>query len=144
MKSIGNINSNKIYNPNEFRNPPPADLEETERDSEMEQYIRGEQRNSCLSIMRVFFHHILFFQQNMNSGNSSTSQLQSSVSHNQCLLPFCPSLFLYLDRLLIQQLPHLLRHLHRTGHHHRNPLKCHLKRYQRLSHPWVSGVISIH
>ena len=55
MKSIGNINSNKIYNPNELRNPPPPDLEETERDSEMEQYIRGEQRNTFLSIMRVFF-----------------------------------------------------------------------------------------
>lgn len=55
MKSIGNINSNKIYNPNEIRNPPPPNLEETERDSEIEQYIRGEQRNFRSSIKRVFF-----------------------------------------------------------------------------------------
>ena len=69
MKSIGNIKSNKIYNPNEIRNPPPPNLEESERDSEIEQYIRGEQRNS----LKSFFHRILFFQQNMSTGNSSTS-----------------------------------------------------------------------
>lgn len=46
MKSIGNIKSNAIYNPNEILNPPPPNLEESERDSEIEQYIRGEPRNS--------------------------------------------------------------------------------------------------
>ena len=55
MMSIGNIKSNKIYNPNEIRNPPPPNLEESERDSEIEQYIRGEQRNSCLSLKSFFF-----------------------------------------------------------------------------------------
>ena len=73
MMSIGNIKSNKIYNPNEIRNPPPPNLEESERDSEIEQYIRGEQRNSCLSL-KFLFHRILFFQQNMSTGNSSTSR----------------------------------------------------------------------
>jgi len=42
MRSIGNVKSNSIYNPNELRNPPPANLEDSERDSEIEQYIRGE------------------------------------------------------------------------------------------------------
>lgn len=41
MRSMGNVKSNAIYNPNEIRNPPPPNLEETERDSEIEQYIRG-------------------------------------------------------------------------------------------------------
>ncbi|KAG6809014.1 hypothetical protein H0H92_001966 [Tricholoma furcatifolium] len=42
MKSIGNVNSNAIYNPNEVRNPPPPNLMDAERDSELEQYIRCE------------------------------------------------------------------------------------------------------
>ncbi|KAG6888772.1 hypothetical protein C0995_006101 [Termitomyces sp. Mi166 len=41
MKSIGNIKSNAIYNPNEARHPPPANLMDAERDSELEQYIRS-------------------------------------------------------------------------------------------------------
>ncbi|KAH9474609.1 UBA domain-containing protein 3 [Psilocybe cubensis] len=41
MKSMGNVKSNSIYNPNELRHPPPPNLEETERDSEIEQYIRA-------------------------------------------------------------------------------------------------------
>jgi len=46
MKSIGNIKSNAIYNPNELRYPPPPNLEDSERDSELEQYIRCK-RQSC-------------------------------------------------------------------------------------------------
>jgi len=42
MKSMGNVKSNAIYNPNELRHPPPPNLEDTERDSEIEQYVRGE------------------------------------------------------------------------------------------------------
>jgi len=42
MKSMGNAKSNAIYNPNEFRHPPPPNLEDTDRDSEIEQYIRCE------------------------------------------------------------------------------------------------------
>ncbi|CAA7266243.1 unnamed protein product [Cyclocybe aegerita] len=41
MKSMGNIKSNSIYNPNELKHPPPPNLEDTERDSEIEQYIRA-------------------------------------------------------------------------------------------------------
>lgn len=41
MKSMGNIKSNAIYNPNEIRHPPPVNMVDSERDSEMEQYIRS-------------------------------------------------------------------------------------------------------
>ncbi|KAF8485561.1 hypothetical protein JB92DRAFT_3026001 [Gautieria morchelliformis] len=40
MKSIGNLASNAKYNPNETRHPPPANREESERDSELEKFIR--------------------------------------------------------------------------------------------------------
>jgi stromal membrane-associated protein len=41
MKEIGNVKSNTLYNPNETRHPPPANLMEMERDSELETYIRS-------------------------------------------------------------------------------------------------------
>ncbi|KAF8892884.1 putative GTPase activating protein for Arf-domain-containing protein [Infundibulicybe gibba] len=41
MKEKGNIKSNTFYNPNEARHPPPANFEDSERDSELEQYIRS-------------------------------------------------------------------------------------------------------
>ncbi|KAG5635202.1 hypothetical protein H0H81_012066 [Sphagnurus paluster] len=41
MKATGNARSNAIYNPNEVRHPPPPNLMDAERDSELEQYIRS-------------------------------------------------------------------------------------------------------
>lgn len=41
MKEMGNIKSNAIYNPDEIRNPPPTNMVEQERDSDLEKYIRG-------------------------------------------------------------------------------------------------------
>lgn len=41
MKEMGNLKSNAIYNPNEMRNPPPTNMIEQERDSDLEKYIRG-------------------------------------------------------------------------------------------------------
>jgi len=41
MKQNGNIKSNSLYNPDEARHPPPASMMEAERDSEIEQFIRG-------------------------------------------------------------------------------------------------------
>jgi hypothetical protein len=41
MRQNGNLNSNAYYNPNEARNPPPTNMIEQERDSELEKYIRG-------------------------------------------------------------------------------------------------------
>ncbi|KAI6014468.1 hypothetical protein PISMIDRAFT_36752, partial [Pisolithus microcarpus 441] len=41
MKQNGNVKSNQLYNPDEARHPPPADLMGTERDSELEKFIRA-------------------------------------------------------------------------------------------------------
>ncbi|KZW00361.1 ArfGap-domain-containing protein [Exidia glandulosa HHB12029] len=41
MRNNGNLKSNAHYNPNEARHPPPTNLEESERDSELETYIRS-------------------------------------------------------------------------------------------------------
>jgi len=38
---MGNVKSNAIYNPDEVRNPPPTNMIEQERDSDLEKYIRG-------------------------------------------------------------------------------------------------------
>ncbi|KAJ6613634.1 hypothetical protein B0H10DRAFT_2165269 [Mycena sp. CBHHK59/15] len=41
MRQNGNIKSNQYYNPNESRHPPPPNLMDGERDSEMEQFVRS-------------------------------------------------------------------------------------------------------
>jgi stromal membrane-associated protein len=42
MKKIGNLKSNEYYNPDEKKHPLPTNMEESERDSELEKYIRCE------------------------------------------------------------------------------------------------------
>ena len=41
MGEMGNVKSNAIFNPDEIRNPPPTNMIEQERDSDLEKYIRG-------------------------------------------------------------------------------------------------------
>ncbi|CDO78261.1 hypothetical protein BN946_scf184491.g6 [Trametes cinnabarina] len=41
MRSMGNLKSNAHYNPDETKNPPPTNMIDSERDSELEKYIRG-------------------------------------------------------------------------------------------------------
>ncbi|KII91489.1 hypothetical protein PLICRDRAFT_51630 [Plicaturopsis crispa FD-325 SS-3] len=41
MRQNGNVKSNAFYNPNETRHPPPTNMMESERDSELELYIRA-------------------------------------------------------------------------------------------------------
>ncbi|EPQ31028.1 uncharacterized protein PFL1_01217 [Pseudozyma flocculosa PF-1] len=41
MKDMGNLKSNRIFNPDEVRNRPPTNIEESERDSELEKFIRA-------------------------------------------------------------------------------------------------------
>jgi stromal membrane-associated protein len=41
MRQVGNIKSNEIYNPDEVRHPPPANMIDVERDSDLEKFIRG-------------------------------------------------------------------------------------------------------
>lgn len=69
MKSMGNIKSNAIYNSNELRNPPPPNLDETERDSEIEQYIRCELPVVIFGTHGSFPHFIM--KRNMSTGNLS-------------------------------------------------------------------------
>ncbi|KAH8990770.1 hypothetical protein EDB92DRAFT_721691 [Lactarius akahatsu] len=40
MRQAGNIKSNQQYNPDEVRNPPPTNMIDAERDSELEKFIR--------------------------------------------------------------------------------------------------------
>ncbi|EIM87598.1 ArfGap-domain-containing protein [Stereum hirsutum FP-91666 SS1] len=40
MRQIGNIKSNQLFNPDEVRNPPPTNMVDSERDSELEKFIR--------------------------------------------------------------------------------------------------------
>ncbi|KAI9464001.1 hypothetical protein BJY52DRAFT_1250923 [Lactarius psammicola] len=40
MRQLGNIKSNQTYNPDEVRNPPPTNMIDAERDSELEKFIR--------------------------------------------------------------------------------------------------------
>ncbi|KLO15548.1 ArfGap-domain-containing protein [Schizopora paradoxa] len=41
MRKMGNIKSNQIWNPDERKHPLPDNMEESERDSEMEKFIRS-------------------------------------------------------------------------------------------------------
>ncbi|KAH9988112.1 putative GTPase activating protein for Arf-domain-containing protein [Russula compacta] len=40
MRRMGNIKSNEMYNPNEVRHPPPTNMIDVERDSDLEKFIR--------------------------------------------------------------------------------------------------------
>lgn len=40
MRQVGNIKSNQKYNPDEVRNPPPTNMIDAERDSDLEKFIR--------------------------------------------------------------------------------------------------------
>lgn len=45
MRQVGNIKSNQKYNPDEVRNPPPTNMIDAERDSDLEKFIRGRSRS---------------------------------------------------------------------------------------------------
>ena len=71
MKEIGNIKANQHWNPDERKNPIPANMEESERDSELEQYIRGERLNGCVFGLLL---NVVDYQPSTNTNVSSTSQ----------------------------------------------------------------------
>lgn len=48
MKNTGNVKSNSYYNPDEKRHPPPTNMVDSERDSELEKFIRGTRSFSTL------------------------------------------------------------------------------------------------
>ncbi|KAL4076712.1 putative GTPase activating protein for Arf-domain-containing protein [Scleroderma yunnanense] len=41
MRQNGNVKSNQLYNPDETRHPPPTNMIDSERDSELEKFIRA-------------------------------------------------------------------------------------------------------
>ena len=43
MKITGNVKANQLYNPDERRHPPPANLEDADRGSDLEIFIRVSQ-----------------------------------------------------------------------------------------------------
>jgi stromal membrane-associated protein len=49
MKEYGNVRSNAHYHPDEKKHPPPTNMMESERDSELEQFIRGSSSSSIPS-----------------------------------------------------------------------------------------------
>ncbi|KAL6306915.1 hypothetical protein BKA93DRAFT_816162 [Sparassis latifolia] len=52
MKQHGNVRSNAHYNPDETRHPPPTNMIDSERDSDLEKYIRGYQVAALLGPSR--------------------------------------------------------------------------------------------
>ncbi|KAJ2915728.1 hypothetical protein MD484_g4665, partial [Candolleomyces efflorescens] len=71
---MGNTKSNGIYNPNELRNPPPPNLEDGERDSEMEQYIRAKYE------YRKYMDRNALVASKLGPSRSSTSMPRSASS----------------------------------------------------------------
>jgi hypothetical protein len=67
---MGNLKSNAIYNPDEIRNPPPTNMIEQERDSDLEKYIRGNIVPRTSSFADTLIGSL---QRNMKSENSLTN-----------------------------------------------------------------------
>lgn len=53
MKTIGNVKANEYWNPDEIKHPPPTNMEMSERDSELEKYIRCASLHTCISLCLV-------------------------------------------------------------------------------------------
>ncbi|SRR6266404_4539148 len=103
MREVGNIRSNQLYNPDEVRNPPPTNMIDAERDSELEKFIRGWWRwLPCKSELTQ-----ALYQQ--TSTNSSASSLGTS-SLGQVDLRLLPLILGLPARLHLSNLRHLPRH----------------------------------
>jgi stromal membrane-associated protein len=74
----GNLNSNAIFNPNEI--PPPTDLIESERDSELEKYIRNKYQFRKLMQTNRGFSSSSKMSQRTSSDLASTSSRPFSNS----------------------------------------------------------------
>ncbi|KAF9523799.1 hypothetical protein CPB83DRAFT_862298 [Crepidotus variabilis] len=74
MENIGNIKSNAIYNPNELKYPPPPNLEDSERDSEIEQYIRSKYQ------YKKFYDRAALVASKLGPSRSATSITNSRSS----------------------------------------------------------------
>ena len=106
MRQVGNIKSNQMYNPDEVRNPPPTNMIDAERDSELEKFIRG--RSRSLSSKAKLTRH----QQTSTSSNASSveQRLARQTSADQI------DLRLLLLILVLPGLPHPSNLQHRYRH----------------------------
>ncbi|KAG5717154.1 UBA domain-containing protein 3 [Termitomyces sp. T112] len=82
MKSIGNVKSNAMYNPNEARNPPPANLMDAERDSELEQYIRSKYQ------FKRFMDRSALVASKLGPSRSSAAPPNETLSNGNSQVPF--------------------------------------------------------
>jgi hypothetical protein len=64
MKENGNIKSNALYNPDEIRHPPPTIMTDSERDSELEIYIRGD---LSIASQLIYSDPIVYVQTSMST-----------------------------------------------------------------------------
>ncbi|KAK7683738.1 hypothetical protein QCA50_013114 [Cerrena zonata] len=73
MKDMGNIKSNAIYNPNELRHPPPPNMIDSERDSDLEKYIRSKYE------FKSFFDKKALVASKLGPSRSATNRLSAAL-----------------------------------------------------------------
>ncbi|KAI1790079.1 hypothetical protein LXA43DRAFT_1095796 [Ganoderma leucocontextum] len=79
MKSMGNTKSNAHYNPNETRNPPPTNMIDQERDSELEKYIRSKYQYKSFVTRSAQVAALLGPSRSASSKLSSAAQQRSAT-----------------------------------------------------------------
>ncbi|KAI0037043.1 putative GTPase activating protein for Arf-domain-containing protein, partial [Vararia minispora EC-137] len=67
MRNIGNIKSNQYFNPDEVRHPPPTNLVDSERDGELEKFIRDKYE------FKRFINKSAVVQQHLGPSRSAAS-----------------------------------------------------------------------
>ncbi|KAL4247561.1 ADP Ribosylation Factor GTPase-Activating [Abortiporus biennis] len=89
MKQVGNIKSNAYYNPHESRHPPPTNIIDSERDSDLEKYIRSKYEFKKFVDRSAFVASKLGPSQSLSSrigsnpSPTNASKLSERVSHPQ-------------------------------------------------------------
>ncbi|CAL1709560.1 unnamed protein product [Somion occarium] len=82
MKEMGNIKSNAIYNPNELRHPPPPNMIDSERDSDLEKYIRSKYE------YKSFFDRSALVASKLGPSRSVSNRLSTfSAAHSETKAP---------------------------------------------------------
>ncbi|KAI9513474.1 hypothetical protein F5148DRAFT_7258 [Russula earlei] len=93
MRQTGNVKSNETYNPDEVRHPPPTNMVDMERDSELEKFIRDKyelKRFKRFNRSAIVASHLGPSRSAISS--SSSSSFPPSPSRSQTLPPTKASL----------------------------------------------------
>ncbi|KAI0080441.1 ArfGap-domain-containing protein [Panus rudis PR-1116 ss-1] len=72
MRQMGNIKSNAIYNPDEIKHPPPPNMIDSERDSDLEKYIRNKYE------YKAYFNRSALVASKLGPSRSAASRLSQS------------------------------------------------------------------